>query len=109
MRSVAAERRQAVEKVCREWGISEHYSRDGIHGWRCEYEDRYGPCTDFQEFINELMAVIEGPVKAPEHFHSFIYNATGSFDRLPVGIRCSCGFEYGGTGTSRGVSRDREP
>lgn len=88
--------REAIEDICREWGISEHYSRDGIHGWRCEYEDRYGPCGDFQEFIDDLMLAIEGPVKPAPHEHVYVWSSDGSLDGRPwTGTPClGCGHPY---------------
>lgn len=89
--------RGKVERVCREWGVSEEYQPDGIHRWRCEHVDRYGPCTCFAEFITDLMGVIESPVQPEPHRHTYARTAHSSHDEIPVGSPCiGCGQGYPG-------------
>lgn len=46
------ERLRAVAvKRLPEMGVGPEFSQHGIHGWRCEYPDRYGPCECFDEAI----------------------------------------------------------
>lgn len=56
----AAEERErvmaAVRSTLPEWGVGPDYSRDGIHGWRCEYPDRYGPCECFETLLSDIRA-----------------------------------------------------
>ena len=28
---------------------------DSLHSWRCEYPDRYGPCTCFDDLVDDLV------------------------------------------------------
>lgn len=44
--------RDAIEKALAENGVD-----SGIHSWRCEYPDRYGPCTCLEELVDDLNAV----------------------------------------------------
>jgi hypothetical protein len=43
----------AIEEVLSEYGLRT-YDRDGIHRWRCEYPDRYGPCDCFAEMMQAI-------------------------------------------------------
>ena len=49
-----------VERVLRENGLTDKPADygDGIHSWRCEYPDVYGPCTCFAELRDELVVVL---------------------------------------------------
>lgn len=31
---------------------------DGIHGWRCEYPDRYGRCDCLTDLIDDLVRLV---------------------------------------------------
>lgn len=31
----------------------------GLHGWRCQYPDRYGPCTCYSDFLDALTTFVE--------------------------------------------------
>lgn len=46
--------RALIGKRLPEFGVGPEYSRDGIHGWRCEYVDRYGPCQCFDDLMAYL-------------------------------------------------------
>ena len=55
--TAAAERerlRALAVKLLPEYGVGPTFSRDGIHGWRCEYPDCYGPCECFDEVISNV-------------------------------------------------------
>ena len=43
----------AVEEILAEYGLRP-YDRDGIHRWRCEYPDRYGPCECFAAMMQAI-------------------------------------------------------
>ena len=34
----------------------------GLHGWRCAYPDRYGPCDCFDEMVEALTAAVLTPL-----------------------------------------------
>lgn len=36
-----------------------------IHSWRCEHPDRYGPCSCFQELVDDLLRAVD-PDQAKE-------------------------------------------
>ena len=50
-----------IAKTLPEWGVGPAYSRDGIHGWRCEHVDRYGPCDCFDDVMADLFPVDPEP------------------------------------------------
>jgi hypothetical protein len=61
-RAAAQERarlRAHIAATLPEWGVGPEYSRDGIHGWRCEHRDRYGPCDCFESLMSALLAAPE--------------------------------------------------
>lgn len=39
---------------------------DGIHSWRCEYPNVYGPCTCFAELLDDLVAAVTLRLDAAE-------------------------------------------
>jgi hypothetical protein len=43
----------AVEEILAEYGLRT-YDRDGIHRWRCEWPDRYGPCECFADMMQAI-------------------------------------------------------
>lgn len=54
--------RDRLEAFLRGEGLSDRPDLYGssIHSWRCEYPDRYGACTCFADFLDGLVAVVEG-------------------------------------------------
>lgn len=47
---------ETVQRVLAEFGIEAVYSgEDGIHSWRCQYPEVYGPC----DCLNELLAALQ--------------------------------------------------
>lgn len=54
--------RSEAEKLLRGWGLTDRPEEfgDGIHSWRCEYPDRYGRCTCFEDCVRDLMKFMEG-------------------------------------------------
>ena len=51
-----------LEEVIR--GVLVAYSIDathnqGLHGWRCEYVERYGPCYCFDELVDDLVLAVD--------------------------------------------------
>lgn len=34
----------------------EREAPDDLHSWRCEYPDRYGPCTCVEDLLNDLVS-----------------------------------------------------
>lgn len=51
--------RVAVRKVLREYAIDVPENQ-GLHGWRCQYPDRYPPCTHFSELVDDLVKAVMG-------------------------------------------------
>lgn len=53
------QRRTGVEGVLRGAGLTDRPEEfdDGIHGWRCQYPERYGRCTCFTELIDDVAAL----------------------------------------------------
>lgn len=47
-----------IAEVLRANGITE--TGDDLHGWRCGYPDRYGPCDCFEGLLAGLEAVLGG-------------------------------------------------
>lgn len=46
-------------------GLSAHPDQydSNIHGWRCEYPDRYGPCSCFEELVAAVLSDVEAEVR----------------------------------------------
>lgn len=38
-----------------------------MHGWRCEYPDRYGPCTCADDLVKDLMESLKLAAESDEH------------------------------------------
>ena len=56
--------RDQLAQLLAENGISET-APDGLHSWRCEHPDRYGPCDCRDELVNDLLqwlAVHDGQI-----------------------------------------------
>lgn len=49
--------RDAVRQVLIEHAVDAKENQ-GLHGWRCQYPDSYGPCTCFEELVSALTDVI---------------------------------------------------
>lgn len=49
-----------VAEVLRANGLTDNPHRydSSIHSWRCEYPDRYGPCSCFQDLVADLEGLI---------------------------------------------------
>jgi hypothetical protein len=45
--------RMLLRKVLRDYLIDVPENQ-GLHGWRCQYPDRYGPCDHFEQLVKEL-------------------------------------------------------
>lgn len=58
--------REKLTTLLMGWGLNDcpsEYS-DGIHSWRCEHPDRYGPCKCFEDCIDELVELIGREVQS---------------------------------------------
>jgi hypothetical protein len=56
--------RTVIRKVLREYG-TDVPENQGLHGWRCTYPDRYGPCDHFDQLVEDLAKQIPQQVEAP--------------------------------------------
>lgn len=46
--------RERIDKVLKAWAI-EAVENQTLHGWRCRYPEAYGPCTHYEELLDELV------------------------------------------------------
>lgn len=60
--TTVAELRARVMTVLTENGMTEG---GNMHGWRCEYPDRYGPCDCCDLLADDLVAVLESATPVP--------------------------------------------
>lgn len=52
------ELRERIAEVLRENAVSEAF-HSTLHPWRCEYPERYGSYTCFEELVDDLVKVME--------------------------------------------------
>ena len=52
----------ALRRVLEEYAVDVP-ANQGLHGWRCEYPDRYGPCDCFEELVKALTDAVNSVVK----------------------------------------------
>lgn len=49
--------RAAITTALAENGVNSR-APSGIHSWRCEYPDRYGPCSCLDELVDDLVRAV---------------------------------------------------
>lgn len=51
-----------ISRVLRENGLTDRPDLfdSSIHSWRCEHVEQYGPCSCFQELVDDLAALFGG-------------------------------------------------
>lgn len=53
----AADVEASIRRVLVDHGV-ESTANQGMHDWRCQYPDAYGPCDHFEDLVADLVTVV---------------------------------------------------